>query len=216
MGGAEKAPGARSDQAEHPKADGEHSGDGQADCPSDRPELGAKAGDVGLRGEVFMVGAGRKPQLSGEGFGLFLLEPGGLEVAGGGEGVEGGCEQGIYSGGRAGDRIPAGRDPALPVPVAGLTPCLAPIASFLIGRADLVVGRLIAAVRPASATPLSAGLLRPKPFRVRVAAWCPVGCRSGVGPSGGAGLPALAVRLGDPGRRMVEAGRSSQALQAIH
>ena len=58
-----------------------------------------------------MVGAGRNPQLCGECFGLFGLEPGGLEVASGGERVEGGCEQSIYSGGRAGGRItvPGGR-----------------------------------------------------------------------------------------------------------
>ena len=48
-----------------------------------------------------MVGAGRNPQLCGERFGLFGLEPGGLEVTGGGERVKGGREQGIYSGGRA-------------------------------------------------------------------------------------------------------------------
>ena len=42
-----------------------------------------------------MVGAGRKPQLCGERLGLFGLEPGGLEVTGGGERVEGGCEQGV-------------------------------------------------------------------------------------------------------------------------
>ena len=48
-----------------------------------------------------MVGAGRNPRLCGERLGLFGLEPGGLEVTGGGERVEGGCEQGIYSGGRA-------------------------------------------------------------------------------------------------------------------
>ena len=41
-----------------------------------------------------MVGAGCEPELRGECFGLFLLEPGGLEVAGGGERVEGGGEQG--------------------------------------------------------------------------------------------------------------------------
>ena len=41
-----------------------------------------------------MVGAGCEPELRGERFGLFLLEPGGLEVAGGGEGVEGGGKQG--------------------------------------------------------------------------------------------------------------------------
>ena len=41
-----------------------------------------------------MVGAGREPQLCGERFGLLGLEPGGLEVAGGGEGVEGGGKQG--------------------------------------------------------------------------------------------------------------------------
>ena len=45
---AVKASGARSDQAEHAKADDEQEGRDQADRPSDRPELGAKAGDVGL------------------------------------------------------------------------------------------------------------------------------------------------------------------------
>ena len=47
---AVKALGARSDQAEHAKADDEQEGRDQADRPSDRPELGAKAGDVGLYG----------------------------------------------------------------------------------------------------------------------------------------------------------------------
>ena len=90
-----------SDQTEHSKADDEQEGRDQADRPSDRPELGAKAGDVGfqcvdvgLRGEVGMVGAGREPQLCGERFGLLGLEPGGLEVAGGGEWVEGSGKQG--------------------------------------------------------------------------------------------------------------------------
>ena len=44
-GGAEKASGARSDQAEHPKADGEQESRDQADRPSDGPKLGANAGD---------------------------------------------------------------------------------------------------------------------------------------------------------------------------
>ena len=48
-GGAGTA-GARSDQAEHAKADDEQEGRDQADSPSDSPEFGAKAGDVGLRG----------------------------------------------------------------------------------------------------------------------------------------------------------------------
>ena len=56
-----------------------------------------------------MVGAGCEPQLRGECFGLFGLEPGCLEVTGGGERVEGGSEQGIYSGGRAGQDNRAGR-----------------------------------------------------------------------------------------------------------
>ena len=120
-----------SDQAEHSKSDGEQESRDQADRPSDGSELGTKAGDVafqcfdvafqyrdvGFRSEIGMVGAGRNPQLSGECFGLFGLEPGGLEITGGGERVEGGCEQGIYSGGRARDRIPAGRDLALPGPI---------------------------------------------------------------------------------------------------
>ena len=44
------APGAWSDQAEHSQSDGEHES-GQADCPSDSHELGAKVGLVRLRGE---------------------------------------------------------------------------------------------------------------------------------------------------------------------
>ena len=133
--GGRRGRGARSDQAEHAKADDEQEGRDQADRPSDRPELSAKAGDVGLyggaepalelgkvalcvgpelgdvglrgglepvfelgkvglRGEVGMVGAGCEPELRGERFGLLGLEPGGLEVAGGGEGVEGGGKQG--------------------------------------------------------------------------------------------------------------------------
>ena len=47
---AVKALGARSDQAEHSKADDEQEGRDQADRPSDSPELGAKAGHVGLYG----------------------------------------------------------------------------------------------------------------------------------------------------------------------
>ena len=54
----------------------------------------AMLGKVSLRGEVGMVGAGGDSQLCGECFGLFLLEPGGLEVTGGGERVECCREQG--------------------------------------------------------------------------------------------------------------------------
>ena len=71
---AVKAPGARSDQAEHAKADDEQEGRDQADRPSDRPKLGAKAGDVGLyRGpepalELGKVGLCGDPEVGDDAF----------------------------------------------------------------------------------------------------------------------------------------------------
>ena len=114
-----------SDQPEHAKADDEQEGGDQADCPSDSPELNAHTGNrgvqLGLRGEgvhepgfevgkidlrdeLATVGADGLAHGAGDGFRLAAFDSGGFEVAGGGQGVEGGGGHGRaeIAGGREG------------------------------------------------------------------------------------------------------------------
>ena len=62
--------------------------------PQSSVEVGPKLGEVGLRREFGMIGTGGAAHSFGDGFGVLGFDAGGLELAGGGEGVEGACGHG--------------------------------------------------------------------------------------------------------------------------
>ena len=104
-----------------------------------------------------MVGAGCEPELRGECFGLLGLEPGGLEVAGGGERVEGGGKQGgapVTVRGTGYPRAVTGRYPFLPEAnpagagrVGNAMTSGAPVQVLDVAVVLVFVGGLVAALR---------------------------------------------------------------------